>query len=1753
MGESAASYRRVVDALIAGGHKHKVSHHHIQASCPLQPDRKPSLSIDYRPGDGKTHLHCHSCKAEEAELAEALGLPQSALFDDWVDEDEWQRRKERGQRRRPSRKPRTEGKRSRLGPLPKRLTEPPEPVEVSRREVEAEDYVDPATGEVVAQNVRVELELQFPDEERRRLDKTFFQRFADNAGGWLDTKPAGLVVPLWRLRDIREAIERGWPVWVSEGEKDAKALLDAGVFTTTNIGGATNFTVDHAEQLRGGEVTLVLDRDLAGYTRGLHIVGLLTNMASSVRIVLPAVDGQKADAFDHLQAGHTVDDFVEVGVDQLRALKLAAEVDKLVDKGVFSYVLAEVDARLEHATAAEQRGAGRKAEDEQRYAARWALEAGRRFAKLIQTRQDLERIPDLDRDLGQRVDDQLGKARTVTRDAFARSGADIPAELAAVLDGPEQQASDQAGVVIEHPTSARLPAPAHPIPTATRSQLRYEPGGEGRRTRGVYVYDAAENWWRMVAPLPYVRARIVRRTGAGDRCGTDYLLAATEDSKAVIVSHLQLRDGSWANELGLSLSDETKIVNAASTAIRYHAEEVPEREAVPQVDQSSGRFTTVDSDTLPTGYLACAEVDRTEALRVWARILTSAAQSPRLAHLLGASAVAPFIGPLGRQSHFVALYGDSDQGKTIGLKLAGGLWGNSLIHGGVVQSWNTSPTGLSRFLGTLGYLPAFLDEAGMAKWGTSPTEWGQVIYDLCEGSQRLTAEIRGAGIRLSAPWDGIVFSAGNGRLTDGLGAGKFAGVGKRVIDLETPITNCADQAEELDELLPDAIGHAGDEILTRYTVPQVRQLVEAAAERIGLPEGGNQRTIAKSLHAHAAGAAMLDQICETGTVLYDAVCAAAADYLAEWAPPEHDADRVLKLIRDLLGSQPAAWPTLSDYRENALPHRWSEDPEDEPTHRMPQHGVDRRMLGARADDGTWIAIFTTPWHDMCEQAGIDESVALRELHKRGLLLVTEGRRRRREWTTPIRLLRGEHQPFPMYKLQLPADDEAPEAAAEPPDQAPVGGGTPDCWGSVGGPVGGPNTPLTSNVGGVGGVGGSNITHARARGPNASDSDRGDEPGAAMPTIGSTTVISPDPDNETRTVANQAEPCEVCGGLTPYRVNGHVAHLMCARTGQASSVTAAAPGNDRDIDPPVKLATPQPCGACGQPASHAVRGTPVHLGECADRLAVNKPQQPAQAVQPALDETTAEEPANQPEARTTGPAVTAGLAEGKNWPAAVAHTDGVWLPDGSRLPLPEPLIHLGQLAQIAEELQLGAIGERQIWLTHQLVEQLGLLVTDLPIRRADAEKMLAEASAGLAWFEAAREAGWEIGSPGRIAGSIRVWPRGGGKGCRIVLIPYLHKLCEMANDDPEPARLAQRLHRFAELAGLPFRTSAAATGTDLLENILKDRRRRIPGPKQPVEAPPPMQLRTVEADPKWSRALLPTERERKFLHLLDRSAQHLAASSSVVLGNDQPATHLVAENQPIGFNPRWAGDWLIERIDLSDWRIPDPLLSPDRDDTSDWAWAATPTLALLTRDLGLEVNIREAWVWSTPCEWCAQDAKRRKRDVTCPGGHRYTEAWYKRLEKSRAAAAGTADDTVIKTLKGCWASMHGYLAKRDREHHPLYRPDWAHQIRAAAKANLIRMILKAGEHTNVWPVFADVDAVGYLSDDPDPKDAWPGDPAKLGKSLGQIWPYRSAELTDELVELLSDPGVPPSRLVDQVRKHTTPYDEWLQLIHGDAHG
>ena len=133
--------------------------------------------------------------------------------------------------------------------------------------------------------------------------KTFRQRRPGGAWGLGDTRRV-----LYRLPHVRQAIERGEPVYIVEGEKDADTIVAAGGIATCNPMGAGKWRDDYTQQLAGlQQAIIVADNDDPGIEHAQQVARSLEQARIAHRIVMPAAG---KDATDHLRAGRTLDELV---------------------------------------------------------------------------------------------------------------------------------------------------------------------------------------------------------------------------------------------------------------------------------------------------------------------------------------------------------------------------------------------------------------------------------------------------------------------------------------------------------------------------------------------------------------------------------------------------------------------------------------------------------------------------------------------------------------------------------------------------------------------------------------------------------------------------------------------------------------------------------------------------------------------------------------------------------------------------------------------------------------------------------------------------------------------------------------------------------------------------------------------------------------------------------------------------------------------------------------------------------------------------------------------------------------------------------------------------------------------------------------------------------------------------------------------------------------------------------------------------
>lgn len=158
-------------------------------------------------------------------------------------------------------------------------------------------------------------EYRYVDEDGRHLFTVC--RTVDKQFPCWRPDPASKTGKAWKLGDVRRvlyhlpqvvwAVDRGEPVYVVEGEKDADALRAAGVTATCNPHGAGKWRPEYSRFLTGADVVIVADKDDPGRDHARSVAAALRGAARNVRVV-EAAEGK--DTTNHLGTGHSIEEFV---------------------------------------------------------------------------------------------------------------------------------------------------------------------------------------------------------------------------------------------------------------------------------------------------------------------------------------------------------------------------------------------------------------------------------------------------------------------------------------------------------------------------------------------------------------------------------------------------------------------------------------------------------------------------------------------------------------------------------------------------------------------------------------------------------------------------------------------------------------------------------------------------------------------------------------------------------------------------------------------------------------------------------------------------------------------------------------------------------------------------------------------------------------------------------------------------------------------------------------------------------------------------------------------------------------------------------------------------------------------------------------------------------------------------------------------------------------------------------------------------
>ena len=269
-----------------------------------------------------------------------------------------------------------------------------------------------------------------------------------------------------------------------------------------------------------------------------------------------------------------------------------------------------------------------------------------------------------------------------------------------------------------------------------------------------------------------------------------------------------------------------------------------------------------------------------------------------------------------------------------------------------------------------------------------------------------------------------------------------------------------------------------------FAGPKVAKLLDTAAGLVPFPSGVVARSAAKNMHLLVAGGAILDEVFGSGADIRNSVVRFAREYLEDVQEPEHDLERLMGEIWESQSRQPSYWPTVNEYREHKLPRPFYREggPPNSDRTELPQHGVAKDMIGVRADNGTWFAVFGTPLTDMLSATGADHEVALKEADQRGSLSIAPSCRKKGQWGTEVKHV-GTTYRFNLT-FNLPAVEGAGGSGSpgEPGSSGDTGSETESGEGTV---CSAESRPVTGSTGSPGARGTANPTRKTTPGPGRS--------------------------------------------------------------------------------------------------------------------------------------------------------------------------------------------------------------------------------------------------------------------------------------------------------------------------------------------------------------------------------------------------------------------------------------------------------------------------------------------------------------------------------------------------------------------------------------------------------------------------------------------------------------------------------------------
>lgn len=1700
----------------------------LQALCPCHDDSTASLSVTYRSGDaqrgGMVLFHCHGCGADAADIAAELGLTLPELFD-----DEPKKRKSSDAFNRVGRSSaqRTAGRRrSHLGRLPALLSPKTEVPDSGWELVTTYPYSD-ANGAIVQEVLREEVR----DAEGRKF-KRFRQRFVDAAGDWTSTKPSDFAPVLYRHSEVVEAVAAGTPVWIMEGEKDVATAVDLGLVATTNAQGAGSFPVDLADVFAGAAVRVVLDRDLGGASRGVTLGKQLRDAgASEVTLLYPATVTAKSDFTDHVDEGLVDEGDSFLGLVEISPERATFDEAKLKAMAAIERVDTAANEAEGHHELLEE--AQRAVRDKDRDAAakrreRWIKEIELRYEKARELTDTVRsRAAALGFDWArsglEEVDDFLGMVLRRGRDLHELAGLSIPPvlQLPAVEPEPEPEHPSE-----DHPHTSTGPAPQRREDARQDDASAISPEAEQSTLHGLQVdepqyqildgqlvqviYSDGEPKVKSVLSLDarLVSVEVEESIDEADTSLDDLLDPETREALAQLQPASRPQVVSYT--IGYHDPDSGEFLTVPIPERDYRdctwLETLP---GPPKFDsRSSGRARVIDA-LKGAGQRACGgQIPLIVRHRVTGWRQNDDGESFYI-HAAGAINARGFTAvPVefsGALRNYALPRPSDDAGELRTFARDATL---SLMD--ILPDRVAAPILGQIFRSVLGPTPTVVTMAGLpGSYKTSIASLAMHHLGLGWDRNRTGASMSGQGdtgnalrIKLNACKDSLLWA-------DDVAPGKdgnWSAAQERLQEFARMVYNgeARSRATRDGQSLLDGTPPRASAMVTSEVTPQAGSsggqrmlLVPLRRDEVVLDDLISHSTTTLHRQRAVLMASFIQWLAADLQTRRD-LCARLSGEYSDEARRSGVADRPA----EALGNVWAGWALLAEFLTDidaltqeesdqvlsrvlvALDEAWeaSRDP-DQPTN-----------LGAQVRDLLSYALSSRLAYVSDVRGGMSPSWPLAA--QLGWAKSTrdpdhdqyEPGRNFLGW---VLAEPGLHEGEP----QLLLDPAAFEAVLKAASSTMTSGITVDRSSALralceeGTLIPENRTGTTPRFTVQRKI---HCEHRRKRvvalrlwdvidntdddngfgidGPDITDPDGDGGAAAQWPTFaellgGASVRTAPIDQTQTENTTNDPQREDVA---------------------QVSAGTNAEAQTAAESVPTIK-ALPSPVTA------------PPKTPDNQDAAASESVPAPQRRPRAQIDEFRAA--------------------------VAVLDVDGVHLPDGTIEALPAPCTHLGHLAQLAYDLNLGVktspktMEAGQIWVTSAALKELFNLsfpdFTDDDLD--DTQKALArrsEQTVGSQFVTGAQADGWTIGGSkdgDRVSRWTRVWREDDSrKAPTIVLIPFFPEdpaTWPMLVEGRSPREIAAPLERFARALKFPYKISAQTTGLDLAKTTrMKDRREAF-APHDPC---PPAQDRLTEDDFHWVRVPTDSEAAMTYVHAYDRGGSYAGAIAGLELGIGEPE-HVQAPE----FDRRLPGYWRVKKAGFDHWGIPHPLNFVGEADLSIEKWVSTPSLELAI-DLGFEPEISEGWLW--------------------PHHARVLDAWYSRVRDARASldTNDQFDQEARDLLKTVYTRMIGSFTADMWKGRPGYAPERRHAIIAKSRANMLRRVVQIGRDSNVWPLAVETDTVLYASNDPDPVSAWPGNPKNYGRGFGQLRWEGSALMSEHKTWL--DPNLEPMKRGKYLGKH-----------------